>query len=147
MTHRLLSGCTHRYVQFFSDFDSLLLRARALVMTCDEVWYLLLKAKQDVCFSFLRKTAMSAKSHLKVGKKQHVGEPQFGRSSSASISAKEAPICMVQSLARSSVPSLHDAVGHVHVYSERFENGIFSKPTQELTRARPLHVTKSNVWC
>ena len=64
----------------FSDFDSLLLRARALVMTGDEVWYLLLKAKQDVRFSFLRKTAMSTKRRLKVGKKQHVGEPQFGRS-------------------------------------------------------------------
>ena len=49
-------------------------------MTGDEVWYLLLKAKQDVRFSFLRKTAMSTKRRLKVGKKHHVGEPQFGRS-------------------------------------------------------------------
>ena len=52
----------------FSDFDSLLLRASALVMTGDKVWYLLLKAKQDVRFSFLRITAMSAKRHLQVGK-------------------------------------------------------------------------------
>ena len=73
--------------------------------------------------------------------KQHVGEPQFERSSLASISAKEAPICVVQSCARSSVPALHDAAGtkaveHVHVQSESFENGNFSK-AQARTHASP----------
>ena len=101
-------------------------------MTGDKVWYFLLKPKQDVRFSFFENNSDECEKTSESRQKQHAGEPQFERSSWASISAKEAPICVVQSLARSSVPALHDAAGtkavkHVHVPSKSHENGNFSK--------------------
>ena len=136
----------------FSDFDSLLLRASALVMTGDKVWYLLLKAKQDVRFSFLRITAMSAKRHLQVGKNSmlasHCLSDLHGlRSRRRKLRFAWFKVWREAQFLHCTMPLEQRLWNTCTCQAKAMKMEISQKPTRKLTRARPLHETKSNVWC
>ena len=119
--HAFACGYTHR--NFFQTSSSYCLASGRLMLIGSEVWYFLWKAKLSKMFgiffffgkttgSFEKKT-LTQLSGLKKKRKKTGGfnvEPQFWLSSWVSISANEASIRAVQSLAYSSVTAAHNTM-------------------------------------